>query len=141
MTGVETMQPIVLQPMWMTISVQLLTLFIAAGVSYGMTKARLSSNERDIVALTAQIVKIETDFQKWQRERFSTVVTMSRCGEMQTNCKSTIIEKIDKLSTKVEVFVTATAAYNATVISNDHRLAIVIGAICQKLEIPLPELK
>lgn len=134
MTGAEiTTEVIMLQPMWVTITVQLMTLLIAAGISYGMTRAKLSSNEKDIIALKKEIAQIQAEFQKWQRERLPTVVTTPDCTRMQADCKASICGKIDMLSRKIDDFVKKETR-------EDKQLALVIGAICQKLDIHLPEL-
>lgn len=134
MTGSEiTTEVIMLQPMWVTITVQLMTLLIAAGISYGMTRAKLSSNEKDIIALKKDIAQIQTEFQKWQRERLPSVVTQPDCTRMQADCKASICGKIDSISKKIDDFMKKES-------KEDKQLALIIGAICQKLDIHLPEL-
>lgn len=123
-----------LQPMWVTIMVQMLTLIVAGGISYGMTRAKLSSNEKEIVKLQAKMAEIEKDFAIWQRQRLTSVVTSADCDKSQLGCRDALCKKIDELGTKFDTY---TKASNAT----SQSLALVIGAMCQKLNIPLPELR
>ncbi len=134
MTGAVQAAPIMLQPMWVTLVVQILTLMLAGGISYGMTRAKLSTNEKAIVALQAKMAQIELDMQIWQKQRLATVVTDEDCGKMQGICKDSVCKKIDELSCKFDTFTTASHL-------NQQSMALVIGAVCSKLDIPLPELK
>ena len=135
MIGVEAAQPMVmLQPMWITVAVQLLTLLLAAGISYGMTRAKLSTNEKDIVALKRDMARIQADFQKWQRERLPTVVTGVDCEKMQSTCRQSICRKVDNLSVMLDTYTHAAHA-------NWQNTALFIGAVCGKLNIDPPELK
>ena len=131
MMGAE--QSLMLQPLWVTIVVQLLTLLVAAGIAYGMTRAKLSTNEKEITVLRKEVTQLQLDFQKWQRERLPSVVKTSDCHDMQVNCRSSICGKIDTLTRKLDTYTLAAQ-------KKDQQLALVIGAICQKLEIDLPEL-
>jgi hypothetical protein len=131
---VQAAEVVMLQPMWVTILVQIFTLILAAGVSYGMTRAKLSSNEKDIIALRAKMTEMERDMQVWQRQRLTTVMTVDDCNKMQHICKDSVCKKIDDLSNKLD-------NYTRTANVNWQSIALVIGAICQKLEIPPPELK
>jgi hypothetical protein len=131
---VEAATMVMLQPMWVTIIVQVFTLMLAAGVSYGMTRAKLSSNEKEIVALQAKMMEIEKEMQVWQRQRLTSVMTVEDCEKMQGVCQGNVLKSLSDLSTKLDSYVTTSHL-------NQQSLALVIGAICTKLDIPLPELK
>ena len=134
MTGTEHAIPIMIQPMWVTILVQLFTLGLAGGISYGMTRAKLSSNEKEIAACRAKTVEIEKDLAVWQRHRLATVKTNADCDKLQHLCKDELCKKLDDMSGKLD-------AYIKTANLTGQSLAMIIGAICQKLDIPRPELK
>jgi hypothetical protein len=125
---------VIIQPAWITVAVQLLTLLVAAGISYGMTRAKLSSNEKQIIELRRDVTQLQLEFQKWQRDRTKSVVTGDDCTRMQATCRESICRKIDNLTVSVDSFRQVTQ-------TNWQNLAIVIGAICQKLEIDPPELR
>jgi len=129
----ENAQPLMLQPMWITVVVQLLTLLVAAGISYGMTRAKLSTNEKEITALRRDLTQLQLDLQKWQRDRQSSVVTSANCHSMQADCRASICGKIDTLTTKLDNFIGVEQ-------KKDQQLALVIGAICRELKIDLPDL-
>lgn len=131
---VEVVQPIMLQPVWVTVAIQLLTLIIAGGISYGMTRAKLSSNEKEIVALQAKMAEIEKDFNLWQRQRLSSVVTLEDCGRVQHACKESICKKIDSLDNKMEHYIRGAE-------TNWRTIALTIGRLCEKLEIQSPSFK
>lgn len=134
MSGGGVEQTLLLQPVWLTVIFQALTLLVAAGISYGMTRAKLSTNEKEIAALKRDVAAMQLDFQKWQRDRTKSVVTGSDCTRMQATCRESICRKIDNLSIKMD-------SYTQTAQTNWQNLAMVIGAICQKLDIDPPELR
>jgi hypothetical protein len=135
MTGTELVEPtVVLQPMWITVAIQLLTLFVAAGISYGMTKMRLVTNEKEIMLLKKEVSQIQLDFQKWQRDRLSSVITGTDCEKMQTVCQQAISRKVDDLTIKLDTYIRVAQM-------NWQHLAMLTGAICHKSEIDPPELK
>lgn len=132
---------LVLEPMWITVAIQLLTLIVAAGISYGMTKARLASHEKDIASLRTESdkirldsEKIRTDFERWKRERLHSIMTEKDCEQLQLKCRTSICGKIEKLSEKFDL-------YTLNAQANAQRNAMFIGAVCDKLNIPVPEIK
>ena len=134
MTGIEGVQPLMLQPMWVTVIVQLLTLIVAAGVSYGMTRTRLSQNEKEIAILHTKLAEIEKELSVWQHQRLTSVMTIDDCEKMQHICKDSVCKKIDTLTSKID-------NYTQTAQVNWQNIAMVIGAICNELKIDPPELK
>ena len=131
---VEVVQPIMIQPVWLTVLIQILTLVLAGGISYGMTRAKLVGHEKEIVALQAKMMQIEKDFNVWQRQRATTVVTLEDCNRTQHTCKDHICGKIDILSNKMET-------HTRTVEANWRTMALTIGRLCEKLNMAPPDFK
>jgi hypothetical protein len=93
-----------------------------------------TEHEKDIEALRRDSERIRADFEKWKRQRLHSIMTEEDCEKVQDKCRTSICGKIDRLSTEFHAY-----ALNAH--ANAQRNAMFIGAVCDKLNIPVPEVK
>jgi hypothetical protein len=104
---------------WLHYFLEFVGIMVAAAVAYGITKAKIARMERDIEELQSNLGE---------------AMTQESCKEFQENCQSHLCTKIDEIGTTV-----------SDSISNNTRkwqqVATILGAICQKLNIPLPNWK
>ena len=132
---VETAVPeivLTMTPVWVQIFLQVLTLIVAGGISYGITRAKITSHEKDIVALHAKLAQLEKDFHVWQKQRSATVVTEDDCNRVQNACQRTVCGKIETLTNGLSEYMRVADA-------NWKNMAGVIGQFCVKLEITPPK--
>jgi hypothetical protein len=94
-------------------------ILLAAAVAYGIVKTKLSRMESDIVDLQLSM---------------GGAVLKEECHAVQEACQEKICDKMDDLGDTV----------GKTIDNNTRKwqqVATLLGAICQKLHIPLPDWK
>jgi hypothetical protein len=104
---------------WLHYFLEFVGIMVAAAVAYGITKAKIARMERDIEEIQLNL---------------GGAMSIEDCKESQEACQSHLCTKIDDLGTVV-----SNSISNNT--SKWQQVATILGAICAKLNIPLPNWK
>ena len=123
-----------MEPTWVQVAIQLLTLLIAGGIAWGVVKTKLADIEKEITANTARVAAIERDFTAWQKLRSKDVVTVADCARIQTGCQQAVLQKLEGLKNDF-------SDYRRVAETNWRNIASTVGVVCTKLEVKPPEWK
>jgi len=104
---------------WLHVVIEGAGILIAAAVAYGIVKTKIARLESDLVELQIGV---------------GLSMPKEECHLMQEDCQEKICTKMDDLGETV----------GKTIDNNTRKwqqVATILGAICQKLHIPLPDWK
>jgi len=118
---------------WLHILLELGGIAVAVGVVWGIIKTKIDNIEGDIGTLKT--------FHQQQEEFMGSVMTKEDCLREQETCQAHMVERLDHFGEKID----NVGSKVETSINNNtgkwHQVATILGAICQKLEINLPNWK
>lgn len=121
-------------PLYVHFAVEGAGLLIAAAVAYGVVKTKLAKVEKDLLSIRKDLASFNKELATWKQERVSIVVTDEDCAKIQKVCRQQVCGKIEQVGNVMNEYVKA----NNT---KWQEVATLLGAICTKMEIKLPDWK
>jgi hypothetical protein len=118
---------------WLHVLLEVVGIGIAIGIAWGIIKTKVSTLERDMEEF--QEYKIISD------EFHGTVMTKEDCEKKQTSCQRLVLNRLDSFTQSINDVGQQVQSSTTENTSKWQHVATVLGAICQKLEIPFPKWK
>lgn len=109
-------------------------LLVAAAVAYGVVKTKIAKIEKDLIGIRRDLVKIQSDLSDWKQARLTMVVTDEDCKRIQLQCRQQVCTRVEEMSSITNEYIKSNN-------SKWNQVATLLGAICQKMGIKLPEWK
>jgi hypothetical protein len=111
---------------WVHLVLEVVGVAIALGIAWGIFKTRLNAVESKVESLT---------------DNEDTFVKKEDCFFMREDCQKHMAERTDSFEKAMKDVGTKVESSINNNTSKWQQVATVLGAICQKLEIPLPKWK
>lgn len=121
-------------PAWAHFLIEGSGLLVAAAVAYGVVKTKIAKIEKDMIAIRKDLVRIQSDLSDWKQARLAMVVTDEDCKRIQLQCRQQVCTRVEEMNTVTNEYIKSNN-------SKWTQVATLLGAICQKMEIKLPEWK